>query len=159
MATRPTEIYGLLVPLLGDRLILPRSCVAEVIGYQPPAEMTGAPPWYLGLIAWNGRHLPLVSFEGCCGQDVAAATPRSRLVIVHAVSPHVEAGFLAILSQGFPQLVRLGPEAVHADPDRTFAADAPVICSVNLLGEAALVPDLDRLESLVAAETGPLPPG
>ncbi len=39
------ELYSLLVPLAGERLIVPRACVAEVIGYQAPAEMTNAPPW------------------------------------------------------------------------------------------------------------------
>jgi hypothetical protein len=32
------ELYSLLVPLAGERLIVPRACVAEVIGYQAPAE-------------------------------------------------------------------------------------------------------------------------
>jgi hypothetical protein len=30
---RPAEIYGLLVPLSGERLLVPRGCVAEVVGY------------------------------------------------------------------------------------------------------------------------------
>ena len=59
MNDRPAEIYGLLVPLNGERLLVPRGCVAEVVGYQPPQEMTGAPPWYLGVIGWNGRKVPL----------------------------------------------------------------------------------------------------
>ena len=37
------ELYSLLVPLAGERLIVPRACVAEVIGYQTPSEMTNAP--------------------------------------------------------------------------------------------------------------------
>ena len=28
------ELYSLLVPLAGERLLVPRACVAEVIGYQ-----------------------------------------------------------------------------------------------------------------------------
>ena len=39
---------------------MPRACVAEVIGYQPLAEMTNAPPWYAGLVSWNGRSVPVV---------------------------------------------------------------------------------------------------
>ena len=39
MAERVSEIYSLLVPLVDGRLIVPRACVAEVIGFQPPAEM------------------------------------------------------------------------------------------------------------------------
>ena len=32
MAERVTEIYSLLIPLVDGRLIIPRACVAEVIG-------------------------------------------------------------------------------------------------------------------------------
>jgi hypothetical protein len=47
------ELYCLLVPVMDDRLLLPRSCITEVINYQAPVPMEGAPPWYLGTIAWG----------------------------------------------------------------------------------------------------------
>ena len=77
MAERVSEIYSLLIPLVDGRLIVPRACVAEVIGFQPPAEMAGAPPWYLGTVPWNGRTIPLVCFEGMCSQGIPPATGRS----------------------------------------------------------------------------------
>ncbi len=157
MAESMAEIYSLLVPLATERLLIPRSCVAEVIGFQPPLEMTGAPPWYLGLVGWNGRSVPLVSFEGCCGENIPPASSRSRIVILHAVSPRVDAGFIALVSQGFPQLVRVSKEIVAVDDSRTFAAHSPVICQISLLNESPLVPDLDLLEKMVAEETAILP--
>src|SRR6202020_1147296 len=78
MAERVTEIYSLLVPLCDGRLIIPRACVAEVVGFQTPSEMTGAPPWYIGTVPWNGKAVPLVSFEGACGQMIPPASGRSR---------------------------------------------------------------------------------
>jgi chemosensory pili system protein ChpC len=154
---RPSEIYGLMVPLEKDRLLVPRGCVAEVVGYQTPQEMTGAPPWHLGVINWNGRKVPMVSFEGCCGDDVAPPTQRSRVVVLNAVSEQVQAGYIAILSQGFPQLVRVSPEFVKLDAARSFPDDSPIICQIQLLDETPVVPDLDRLEQMVAKETEPLP--
>jgi chemosensory pili system protein ChpC len=154
---RPAEIYGLMVPLDNERLLVPRGCVAEVIGYQTPQEMTGAPPWHLGIINWNGRKVPMVSFEGCCGADVAPPTQRSRVVVLNAVSEAVEAGYIAILSQGFPQLVRISPEFVKLDAARGFDEDSPVVCQLQLMDESPLVPDLDRLEAMVAKETEALP--
>jgi chemosensory pili system protein ChpC len=59
MSNLRDELYSLLVPLSGERLIVPRACVAEVIGYQAPAEMTNAPPWYLGVVSWSGRSVPV----------------------------------------------------------------------------------------------------
>jgi chemosensory pili system protein ChpC len=157
MQDRPAEIYGLMVPLDKERLLVPRGCVAEVVGYQPPQEMTGAPPWHLGVISWNGRKVPMVSFEGCCGDDVAPPGARSRVVVLNAVSDDIEAGYIAILSQGFPQLVRISPEFVKLDGSRSFADDSPVVCQIQLLDETPLVPDLDRLEAMVASETEELP--
>ena len=34
MSDRVDELYSLLIPLADARLIVPRACVAEVIGYQ-----------------------------------------------------------------------------------------------------------------------------
>ena len=39
----PEETYCLLVPLAEERLLVPRACVTEVINYQAPAPMEGAP--------------------------------------------------------------------------------------------------------------------
>ena len=64
------ELYALLVPLTEERLIVPRACVAEVVTWQQPDKMEGAPAWYLGAISWNGRAVPVISFEGTCGQTL-----------------------------------------------------------------------------------------
>jgi chemosensory pili system protein ChpC len=153
MAEALAEIYSLLVPLAAERLLIPRSCVAEVIGFQPPSEMTGAPPWYLGLVGWSGRHVPLISFEGCCGENIPPASSRSRIVILHAVSPRIDCGYIALVAQGFPQLVRVSREIVAVDDSRSFPSRSPIICQISMLNESPLVPDLDRLESMIAEET------
>ena len=153
MSERDAEIYCLLVPLVDQRLIVPRSCVAEVISYSTPSEMTGAPPWYLGVVNWNGRHVPLVSFEGCCGENIPPPSSRARVVILHAVSPKVETGCFAILSQGFPQLVRVSSDVVRPDNSRVFPERTPIICQIRMVNETPLVPDLERLEEMIAEET------
>jgi chemosensory pili system protein ChpC len=157
MQDRPSEIYGLMVPLEKERLLVPRGCVAEVVGYQTPQEMTGAPPWHLGVINWNGRKVPMVSFEGCCGDNVAPPTQRSRVVVLNAVSTAVDSGYIAILSQGFPQLVRISPEFVKLDASRNFDENSPIACQLQLLDESPLVPNLDCLEAMIAKETESLP--
>jgi chemosensory pili system protein ChpC len=158
MATeRPAELYGLMVPLEKERLLVPRGCVAEVVGYQTPQEMTGAAPWHLGMIKWNGRSVPLVSFEGCAGDDVPAPNQRSRVVVLNALNESLGGGAVAILSQGFPQLVRISPEFVKLDANAQFPEGSPVACRIQLLDERPLVPDLDQLEAMVARETEPLP--
>ena len=157
MTERIAEVYSLLIPLADARMLVPRACVAEVIGYQTPAPMEGAPPWYLGLVNWNARSVPLVSFEGACGGAIPPPGARSRIVVFHALGGRLEAGYVAIVSQGFPQLVRVSSDVVRPDGSRSFPERTPVLCQVRMLNETPLVPDLERLEAMVAEETSVTP--
>ena len=153
MSAAGGEIYSLLIPLASGRLLLPRACVAEIAGYQVPQTMVGAPPWYLGLVSWNGRQVPLVSFEGLCRQPTPAVSSRSRLVVLHALGERVDAGAYAIMAQGFPQLVRVNADVIRPDPGYAVPENDPVICRVRMLNETPWIPDLERLEVMVADET------
>jgi chemosensory pili system protein ChpC len=157
MTERIAEVYSLLIPLADSRLLVPRACVAEVIGYQIPAPMESAPPWYLGVVNWNARTVPLVSFEGACGLVIPATGNRSRIVVFHALAGKAESGFISIVSQGFPQLVRVSNDVVRSDNSRSFPDRMPVLCQVRMLNETPLIPDLERLESLIADETSVMP--
>jgi chemosensory pili system protein ChpC len=151
------ELYSLLVPLAGERLIVPRACVAEVIGYQAPSEMTNAPPWYLGLVSWGGQSVPVVSFEGAVGQSLPGISNRTRIVIFNGSSGKLAGGYFGVLTQGFPQLVRVNADVIRADPSRGFSERSPVICQVHMINETPLIPDLRRLEEMIAEETSIMP--
>jgi chemosensory pili system protein ChpC len=151
------ELYSLLVPLAGERLIVPRSCVAEVISYQPPVEMPNAPPWYLGVLSWSGRSVPIVAFEGAFGQALPTVSNRTRIVIFHATGDRLPGGFFGMLTQGFPQLVRVNAEVVRPDTSRSFSERSPVICQVRMVNETPLIPDLEQLERMIAEETSAAP--
>jgi chemosensory pili system protein ChpC len=153
VSERVLEIYSLLIPLVDGRLIVPRACIAEVVGFQTPTEMAGAPPWYLGLVGWNGRQVPLISFEGTCGQAIPPAGGRSRIVIFHTLGDALDCGYFGVLSQGFPQLVRVSSDVLRPDSSRVFAERAPILCQVRMINEAPLIPDLERLEAMIAEET------
>jgi len=151
------ELYCLLVPLADDRLIVPRSCVAEVINYQIPMPIEGGPPWYLGTVAWGGRRVPLVSFEAACGRPVPRTSGRTRIVVMQGITPNAATvgGHFAMLTQGFPQLVRLSPDVVQADDSRSFGERSPVVCRVRMVNERPLIPDFERLERQIAEESRP----
>jgi chemosensory pili system protein ChpC len=151
------ELYSLLVPLAGERLIVPRACVAEVIGYLAPAEMTNAPPWYAGVVSWSGRSVPVVFFEGAFGQTLPIVSSRTRIVMFHAAGSALQAGYFGILTQGFPQLVRVNAEILRPDPSRSFPERSPIICQVRMVNETPLIPDLQRLEQMIAEETSVMP--
>ncbi len=148
-----TELYSLLVPLTHERLIVPRACVAEVITWQVPEKMAGAPPWYLGTIHWSGRQVPVISFEAACGQSFPAPGGRTRIVIFVAISGKLSRGYFGVITQGFPQLVRLSSEVVKPDPSRVFPERSPVLCQVRMVNESPLIPDFERLEQMISDET------
>jgi chemosensory pili system protein ChpC len=149
----PDEMYCLLVPLAEDRLLVPRSCVSEVINFQLPTPMEGAPAWYLGTIAWGGRQVPLVSMEATMGRNPPRPSGRTRIVVMQALTQAVSGGHFAVLTQGFPQLVRVSPEVVQTDDSKSFGERVPVICQVRMVNDLPLIPDFERLESMISEET------
>jgi chemosensory pili system protein ChpC len=143
-------LYSLLIPLVGRRVLVPRACVAEVIGLGRFRLREEGPEWLLGDVAWSDRVVPLVSFEAACGDDIPEIGGRSRAVILRSLTGRLGRGGMALLCQGLPQLVRLNEEAVQPDPDAPGFAGSPVLCRVRMLNETPLVPDLESLERQVA---------
>ena len=153
MSAADEELYSLLVPLADERLIVPRACVAEVVRYTPPVQKEGVEDWMLGTISWNGRDLPVVAFEGAIGSEMPAPTGRTRVVVFYATTGNVRSGFFGILTQGFPQLVRVNEEVLKLDAKDGWPENAPVHCRVRMINEFPLIPNLEALESLIAGES------
>ena len=153
MTAETDELYSLLVPLTEDRLIVPRACVAEVVRFSKPEHEEGAHKWMLGTVNWNGRQLPVVSFEGLLGKEVPAVTGRTRIVVFYAGTGQLKTGYFGVLTQGFPQLVRVNRDVLSLHTTDGWPADAPVLCRVKMINEFPLIPDLDSLEGLLASES------
>ena len=147
------ELYSLLVPLADERLIVPRACVAEVVRYTPPVQKEGGEEWLLGTIGWNGRDLPVVAFEGAIGNAMPAPTGRTRVVVFYSTTGDVRTGFYGILTQGFPQLVRVNEDVLKLDSADGWPEGAPVLCRVKMINEFPLIPNLEALEGMIAAES------
>jgi chemosensory pili system protein ChpC len=147
------ELYSLLVPLAGDRLIVPRACVAEVVRYSRPELEPGAHRWMLGTVNWNGRQLPVVSFEGTLGKELPATTGRTRIVVFYAGTGQLKTGYFGVLTQGFPQLVRVNRDVLKLDSTEGWPESAPVLCRVKMINEYPLIPDLEKLESMLVTES------
>jgi len=146
------ELYSLLVPLAEDRLIVPRACVVEVVRFTEPDTEAGAHKWMVGNVSWNGRELPVASFEGALGKDVPVATGRTRVVVFYATTGQLKSGYFGVLTQGFPQLVRVNKDVLQLDATDGWPESAPVLCRVKMINEFPLVPDLERLENMLAEE-------
>ena len=153
MSAEEQELYSLLVPLAEERLIVPRACVAEVVRYAPPDKRDGTRDWMLGTISWNGRELPVVSYEGAIGTELPPTTGRTRVVVFYSITGNVRPGFFGILTQGFPQLVRVNEEVLKLESTEGWAEGAPILCRVRMINEFPLIPDLESLEAMIAADS------
>ena len=153
MSDESEELYSLLVPLSEDRLIVPRACVAEVVRFSKADKQEGAHDWMMGTVNWNGRPLPVVSFEGAIGKDVPIITGRTRVVVFHAVGGHLKTGYFGILTQGFPQLVRVNRDVLKLEAKDGWPEDAPILCRVRMINEFPMIPDLEKLEVMLARES------
>ncbi len=52
----------------------------------------------------------------------------------------VDAGYFGLVSQGFPQLVRVSPYVARPDNSRVFPHRSPIICQVRMVNEAPSFP-------------------
>jgi len=132
---------------------VPRACVAEVVRFSAPQQEAGAHSWMVGTVNWNGRALPVVSFEGTLGKDVPVATGRTRIVVFTASTGQLKTGYFGVITQGFPQLVRVNRDVLQLDSAEGWPGDAPVLCRVKMINEFPLIPDLERMEAMLARES------
>jgi chemosensory pili system protein ChpC len=153
MSAESEELYSLLVPLSEDRLIVPRACVAEVVRFSKAETEEGAHDWMLGSVTWNGRPLPVVSFEGAIGKDITAVKGRTRVGGLYSITGQLKTGYFGVLTQGFPQLVRVNRDVLKLEAKEGWPDDAPVLCRVRMINEFPIIPDLEKLEAMLARES------
>jgi chemosensory pili system protein ChpC len=149
------ELYSLLIPLRSERLLVPRMCVAEVISF---AEATrdgeeDAPDWFVGTTDWNGRRIPVASFDPAV-DDRPSQHRRTRVVVFHAITKVLKNGYYGILTQGFPQLVRVNAEVLGLESEQPLPPMWPALCRARMVHEYPVIPDLERIEQMIAELSG-----
>jgi chemosensory pili system protein ChpC len=149
------ELYSLLIPLHDERLLVPRMCVAEVIAFADTARSRddAAPEWYLGTIEWNNRRLPVVSFDGQRTDERRSKRSRTRVVVFHAITQDVKGGYYGILTQGFPQLVRVNADVLGLETEQPLPDGFPALCRARMIHEYPLIPDVERLEKMIGEQS------
>jgi chemosensory pili system protein ChpC len=152
MSAVSKELYSLLIPLKNERLLVPRMCVAEVIAFADATRSRddAAPDWYLGAIEWNNRRLPVASFDGQAGDERKSKRSRARVVVFHAITQELKGGYFGILTQGFPQLVRVNADVLGLESGQPLPQGFPALCRARMIHEYPLIPDLERLERMIA---------
>jgi chemosensory pili system protein ChpC len=144
------ELYSLLVPLHQHRLIVPRVCVSEVVRYALSLPSAYGPGWLRGQLSWNDRDIPVISFEELAGLPYGQPGGRTRVAVFAALTGVLEAGAFGVMTEGFPQLVRVNRGVMEPDTRHAWPEDGPVICQIRMINEYPLIPDLERLETMIS---------
>ena len=148
------KVRSVLIPLQGEKLLMPNASVAEVVHYVAPEALADAPDWLLGQVSWREQSVPLVSFERLMGQPMDEQTSRqTRLAICYTLNGNTERPYVAILAASRPRLVQVSDNNISPETEvRELGGE--VLRQVRVDGEAALIPDLDEVEDRVGIVLG-----
>jgi len=145
------ELYAVLVSLAADTLLLPNAAVAEVISAErldPPPP--GAPSWAAGRVNYNNRQLTVVRFEILNGSGTTGDSRRTRLAVIQPVTSALRTGQYAIICQGYPHLVTLNRTALKKEALVSTDNEDIVLTRVSIANTSALIPNLEKIEQLLA---------
>ncbi len=139
-------IHCLLLPLHMDIALLPNAAVAEVIPYTESVAVEDAPDWLVGYITWRERRVPLVMFEAASDGEVGRIHKGCRIAVLNTLNGNSELPYVAIVMQGLPSLQIVRSNMIQY-ADRPTMQRQSIKAYVNLNGVAAIMPDIDELES------------
>lgn len=143
------DIRGVLIQVLGGRVLLPNATVSEVITLSDPELVPNAPDWLLGRVPWRGWRLPLFSFGVLSGLATHEPAETARVSVLKALGRHKRIPFIAMLAQGFPRLTTLRSDLVVPVESEEELPHC-VLARVSVRDDIALIPDMDAIEDMIA---------
>lgn len=152
------HVASQVLSLNGERVIVPNTAVAEIIPYIAADSLSknlkkDAPAWLLGMIAWRGITVPLLSMEIILGSHYEQPDKRASIAIINARSNVAGVPFFAIVTQGIPRLLQVANDTLGLIED-SGDSNKVVACHVVLDGDVAVIPDLDEVEIMLQAAFG-----
>jgi len=153
MAQVARHVASQVLSLNGERVILPNTVVAEIIPYVSadslPANLDkAAPAWLLGMIAWRGVSVPLLSMETILGSQYEQPDKRSSIAIINAAGNMTGLPYFAIVTQGIPRLLQVSSDTLGLI-EETGDSNKAAACHVVLDGDVAVIPDMDVIEGML----------
>jgi chemosensory pili system protein ChpC len=145
------EVRSVLIPLADRQLLLPNAVVAEVMGFQSPEPVEGAPEWFLGNMVWRGIIIPVISFEAMQGGEVVMPGHRGRITIMNALENHPRISHFGLVVQAIPSLVRVSVDNVLPGRDAETTSEPLIRQAVELDMSPVFIPDLDEVEKQIQA--------
>ncbi|WP_096085656.1 chemotaxis protein CheW [Agaribacterium haliotis] len=144
-----SDIGCMILPMVESNLLLPTVTVAEMAPIQPFDIKPNTPDWFLGYYPWRNLRVPVLSYETLNNQCSPKLNADGRVAILNSTGVDESLPFISFLSQSLPRSLRLTQADIEnneAQPAREFE-----MLSVNVHGEALLVPDLEKIEKAILA--------
>ncbi len=155
MSAKASEVRGVMVPITDGNIVLPNSCVQEVITYSEPERFDNPSEWLLGSILWQGWQVPVIAYANLIGLSGPEATDGSRIMIIKSLLDSRRLPYIGILVRALPKLVAITADILI---EQTGRQSLGVYAHVSVDDQNAVIPDLDRLSQLVVhAAYGALP--
>lgn len=145
MLDQAIVVRSQLIPLENQRLVLPNTAIAEVIGYSQPQRNNKDPDWFLGFVQWRGLSIPVISFEVMTGSVAVTMTKRARIIVLNGVSGDNSLPFYGFAAQGIPRLMSMDSSNLHDSIDQGDN-NQYIARRVIIDGQAALIPDQKEIE-------------
>ena len=137
----------LMLPSHSKSLILPNVSIAEFVSSGEPEPVANAPEWFIGMVAWRGQKVPLISFERLNGDLEQAPETGGQVAILNGISGREELPFYALMCNGIPRQNRVVPEDLTVDEN---AESGHVELSrVLVSGQPGVIPDLEVIEAQI----------
>ena len=142
-----------LIPLADMNMLLPNTCIAEVIALGELSPLENKPDWFLGMMNWRGVEIPVISFEAANGIDIAEPTRKSRVAVLNGINGDENLPFYGVIAQGIPKLMALEKTEITAiaKPEQKLPLASE---QTQLPDSQAVIPDQDKIEKLLLKDMG-----
>lgn len=143
------SMHALLIPTTRVPLLVPSAITAEIMAVPRLNPLPFSEHWLMGVVAWRGRAVPVVSFEQLLGdRNPPMVHGRSKVVVFQPLTGMSEWDFFAILASADPQ-----PYTINGATDLKAAATpvaSPMAAATVTVGRTAVViPNMDELKRVL----------
>ncbi|MEM9621101.1 MAG: chemotaxis protein CheW [Pseudomonadota bacterium] len=140
------DLSCVMIPTLGEQLLLPNICVAEIVPWRRLKVAEDGPEWLMGYVGWRGQTIPVLHFAQFAGSTAPAdGQPRCLVVMNRSRTPSAPA-FYALAAEGLPRMLQLAEDDLSSASTELSVAQ---VMRVNVGTEVATIPDLAYVEEQV----------
>ena len=146
------EVRSLVMPLQGLQLVLPDSVVLQIIGSSEITPVPDAPSWMLGVITWQKRVIPVLSFEKAANYQYTQEQD-PRILVLKSLNNIEKMPFYAITLTGIPHPIRLN-EGNLSVVENAGSTSALILNEALVEGEPISIPNVEALEEMLISQYG-----